>query len=76
MKFKDSWVKHLSLVKFSYNNSYQASFDMAPYEAMYERKCRTPTCWDEVCEQKLDDVKLIKVTFKKIRIIRERLKTA
>ncbi|XWS10474.1 hypothetical protein CRYUN_Cryun39dG0082700 [Craigia yunnanensis] len=41
LDFKDSWVKHLSLVEFIYNNSYQASIDMAPYEAFYRRKCQT-----------------------------------
>ena len=75
LEFKDSWVKHLSLVEFAYDNSYQASIDMAPYEVLYKRKCRTPICWDEVGEQKLNDVELIKVTSKKIWIIRERLKT-
>ena len=75
LEFKDSWVKHLSLVEFAYNNSYQASIGMAPYEALYERKCRTPIYWDEVGERKLNDVELIEVTTKKIQIIRERLKT-
>ena len=49
---------------------------MAPYEAQYGRKCRTPLCWDEVGERKLNDVKLIEETSEKIWIIRERLKTA
>ena len=73
LEFKDSWVMHLSLVEFVYNN-YQASIDMTPYEALYGRKCRTPLCWDEVCEQKLNDVELIETTLEKIKIIRERLK--
>ena len=76
LEFKGSWVKHLSLVEFAYNNSYQASVDMAPYETLYGRKCRTSICWDEVGEQKLNDVELIEITSKKIQIIRERLKTA
>ena len=38
LEFKDSWVKHLLLVEFAYNNSYQASIGMAPYEALYEKK--------------------------------------
>ena len=40
------------------------------------KKCRTPLCWDEVGERKLNDVELIETTSKKIKIIRERLKTA
>ena len=75
LEFKSSWVKHLPLVEFTYNNSYQASISMVPYEALYERKCKTPICWDEVKKRMLNDVKLIEVTTKKIQIIRERLKT-
>ena len=39
-------------MEFSYNNSYHASIEMAPYEAIYGRKCRTPLCWDEEGERK------------------------
>ena len=74
--FKDSWVLPLSLVEFAYNNSYHASIGMAPYETLYRRKCITPLCWDEVGEQKLNDVELIKTTSKTIKIIRKRLKIA
>ena len=76
LEFKESWEKHLSFVEFTYNNSYQASIGMAPYETLYGKKCRTPICLDEVGERKLNDVKLIEVTSEKIRIIRERLKIA
>ena len=49
---------------------------MAPYEALYGRKCRTSICWDEVGERKFNDVELIKMTSEKIQIIRETLKIA
>ncbi|GJY71235.1 putative reverse transcriptase domain-containing protein [Tanacetum coccineum] len=48
--FGNGWVKHLPLVEFSYNNSYQASIKAAPFEALYDRKCRSPVCWAEVGE--------------------------
>nr|GEV53855.1 hypothetical protein [Tanacetum cinerariifolium] len=51
--FGKGWVKHLSLVEFSYNNSYYASIKVAPYEALYGWKCRLPVCWDEVGEAQL-----------------------
>ena len=41
---KGSWEKHLPLVEFSYNNSYQASIQMVPYEALYRRSCRSSIC--------------------------------
>ena len=50
LDFKGSWEDHLHLVEFSYNNSYQASIKMAPFEALYGRKCRSPLYWDEVGE--------------------------
>ena len=40
--FKGSWDYHLLLIEFSYNNSYHSSIQMAPYEALYGRKCRSP----------------------------------
>ncbi|GJR44524.1 putative reverse transcriptase domain-containing protein [Tanacetum coccineum] len=43
--FRKGWVNHLSLVEFSYNNSYHASIKAAPFEALYGRKCRSPVCW-------------------------------
>ncbi|GJS68808.1 putative reverse transcriptase domain-containing protein [Tanacetum coccineum] len=39
--FGNSWDRHLSLVEFSYNNSYHASIKAAPYKALYGRKCRS-----------------------------------
>ncbi|CAA7051127.1 unnamed protein product [Microthlaspi erraticum] len=44
---------HLSLVEFAYNNSFQASIGMAPFEALYGRPCRTPLCWTQVGERSM-----------------------
>ena len=66
LEFKDSWVDHLPLVELAYNNSYQVSIGMAPYEVLYGRKCKTLICWDEVRKQKLSHVELIVITFEKI----------
>ena len=53
MKFKGNWENYLLLMEFAYNNIYQASIEMASYEALYGRKCRTPIFWDEVGERRL-----------------------
>ncbi|GKC73223.1 putative reverse transcriptase domain-containing protein, partial [Tanacetum coccineum] len=45
--FGRGWVNHLPLVEFSYNNSYHTSIKAAPFEALYDRKCRSPVCWAE-----------------------------
>jgi IS30 family transposase len=39
LKYRKSWDKSLPYAEFSYNNSYQASIKMAPYEALYGRQC-------------------------------------
>jgi hypothetical protein len=42
LRYGKSWDKSLSYAEFSCNNSYQASLRMAPFEALYGRKCRRP----------------------------------
>ena len=44
LDLKGSWEEHLPLVEFTYNNSYQTSIHMAPYEALYERPYRSLIC--------------------------------
>ena len=60
LKHKGSWEEHLPLVEFSYNNIYQTSIQMAPYEAMYGRPCRSPICWTEVGESSITGPDLIR----------------
>jgi hypothetical protein len=48
LTYGSDWEKSLSYAEFSYNNDYQASLKMAPFEALYGRKCRTPLMWSEV----------------------------
>jgi hypothetical protein len=76
LDFKGSWIDHLTLVEFAYNNSYQASIEMAPYEALYGRRCRSPICWDEVGERKILGPEIVLKTCEKIELIRERLRVA
>ncbi|XP_027158198.1 uncharacterized protein LOC113759821 [Coffea eugenioides] len=51
--FGGGWSQYLTLVEFAYNNSYHSSIQMAPYEALYGRRCRSPIHWDEVIRQRL-----------------------
>ncbi|GJX69486.1 putative reverse transcriptase domain-containing protein [Tanacetum coccineum] len=71
-----SWVKHLPLAEFSYNNSYHASIKAAPYEALYGQKCRSPVCWAEVGEAQLTGPELIQETTEKIVLIKQRMQAA
>lgn len=76
LDFKGSWEEYLPLVEFAYNNSYQAMIGMAPYEAPYGRRCRTPLCWNEVGERKLLGPELIQATLEKVKLIQKRILTA
>ena len=62
--------------KFSYNNGYQASLGMSPFEALYGRKYRTPIMWSEVRERALVRPALIKEVEERVARIREKLKVA
>ena len=73
---KGSWEERLPLVEFAYNNSYQASIQMAPYEALYGRPCMSPLCWTEMGESSITGPDLIRDTSEKVSLIRQRLLTA
>ena len=74
--YEGSWDRHIPLVEFVYNNSFQSSIGMAPYEALYIRKCRTSLYWTELSEKKIIGLDLIQETEEKVKMIRERLKVA
>ncbi|WVZ63443.1 hypothetical protein U9M48_013076 [Paspalum notatum var. saurae] len=66
------WESSLPYAEFSYNNG----LGMAPFEALYGRKCRTPLIWAEDQEQVPTGPALLKEAEEKIEEIRERLKIA
>ncbi|KAA3463644.1 DNA/RNA polymerases superfamily protein [Gossypium australe] len=66
LDFRGSWEEFLPLAEFAYNNSYQASIKMAPYEALYGRRCRTPTCWTELGERQFLGPELVAETEDKV----------
>ncbi|GKE39464.1 putative reverse transcriptase domain-containing protein [Tanacetum coccineum] len=74
--FRKGWVNHLPLVEFSYNNSYHASIKVAPFEALYGRKCRSPVCWAEVGQVQLTGPEIVQETTEKIIQIKQRMQVA
>ena len=76
LDFGGSWNEHLPLAEFSYNNSYQSSIKMPPFEALYGRKCRSPICWLESEGNTEFEPDYIKDQQRIIDIIRDRLKIA
>ncbi|WVZ70727.1 hypothetical protein U9M48_019370 [Paspalum notatum var. saurae] len=51
LTYSTKWDECLPLAEFAYNNSYQKSLEMAPFEALYGRRCRTPLNWSEPGER-------------------------
>ncbi|WMV45483.1 hypothetical protein MTR67_038868 [Solanum verrucosum] len=72
--FKGNWDDHLPLIEFVYNNSCHSSIQMAPYEALYGRRCRSPIGWFEVGEARLIGPALVHQAIEKVKTIQERLK--
>ena len=63
-------------MEFTYNNSYQLGIGMAPYEALYGRRCRTPMCWIKLDKHKIVGPDLVKDMEEKVQIIQQRLRAA
>ncbi|XP_027358806.1 uncharacterized protein LOC113867606 [Abrus precatorius] len=74
MEQQETWEECLLLIEFTYNNSYHASLEMAPYEALYGRKCRTPLCWYESGEAILHAIDLVQRQNDQIKMIKEKMK--
>ncbi|GKV13463.1 hypothetical protein SLEP1_g24465 [Rubroshorea leprosula] len=76
LDWKGSWDQHLSTVEFAYNNSYQSSIRMAPFEALYGRRCRSPVYWTEVGERSILGPELVQQSSEIVQLIKERLRAA
>src|SRR5438105_6471799 len=74
--FAKSWDEYLPLAEFSYNNSYQKSLQMTPFEALYGRRCRSPLNWSEPRERVTFGPDLVTEAEEKVRVIQNHLKTA
>ena len=74
LTYGSDWERSLSFAELSYNNSYQASLKMSPFEAMYGRKCTTPLMWLEVGERQFFGLAVIKDAEEQVAKVRENLK--
>ena len=61
-----------SLAEFSYNNSYQSSINMAPFEALYGRRCRSPIDWFDAFEVRPWGTDLLRDSLEKVKSIQEK----
>jgi hypothetical protein len=76
LDFPQKWDDCLPLAEFSYNNNYQESIKMAPFEALYGRRCRTPLNWSEPGERSFLRPDMVKETEEKVQRIIHNLKKA
>jgi hypothetical protein len=76
LHYGKNWDKCLSLAEFSYNNNYQSSLKMAPFEALYGRRCRTPLSWSQAREREIFGPDLVLKEEEKVRVIIKNLEAA
>jgi hypothetical protein len=76
IQYDKNWDKCLALAEFSYNNSYQSSLKMAPFEALYSRRCRTLLRWSQTGERNIFGPDLVTEAEEKVKIIQSNLKAA
>jgi hypothetical protein len=74
LQYGRSWDKSLPYAEFSYNNSYQESLKMAPFEMLYDHRCRTPLFWSETGERKVFGPKILQQAEKQVHMVRENLR--
>jgi hypothetical protein len=70
------WDKRLPYAEFCYNNSYQASLKMPPFQALYRKNSRTPLHWDQLGERQVFGPDILLEAEKNIRMVGENLKTS
>ena len=73
MDWGGSWEQYLALAEFAYNNSFQASIGMPPFEALYGRLCRSLLCWEEPGDRSVLSPNFVQECNEKILLIRQRL---
>eukprot|EP00253_Pinus_taeda_P012907 PITA_12907 len=76
MDQQSHWEKYLSLIEFAYNNNYQSSIRMPPFEALHGRPCRTLLSWDMLEDRMIVGPELIQEMEEQVKQIRQRLKEA
>jgi hypothetical protein len=76
LQYGRSWDKSLSYAELSYNNSYQESLKMEPFDMLYGRRCWTPLFWSETGERKVFGPDILQEAEKQVLMVRENLRVA
>jgi hypothetical protein len=70
------WDKHIPLAEFSYNNNYQESIKMSPFETLYGQPYCTPLSWFELDERVIFGPDIVTKVEEKVKQIRINILTA
>jgi hypothetical protein len=73
LQYRRRWDKSLLYAEFSYNNSYQESLKMTPFEILYGRRCQTPLFWSETGERNVFGPDVLQEVEKQVRMVRENM---
>jgi hypothetical protein len=73
LQYGITWDKSLPYAEFSYNNSYQESLKMEPFEMLYGCRCQTPLLWNETGERKVFRPDILQEVEKQVHMVRESL---
>jgi hypothetical protein len=74
LEYQGCWDQNLPCAEFSYNNSYQETLKMAPFEVLYGHRCHTPLNWIEQGEKVIFGPDLVEEAEATVRCIQENLK--
>ena len=74
--FLASWPDKVTLMEFTYNNSYQQSLKKSPYQELYGRKYQSPIHWHEASERKFLGPGEVDKVSDEIEIIKNRLQAS
>ena len=70
------WEDYLHLVEFAYNNHYQASAKMSPFEILYGRRCNTPISWSNPVDRLMLGPEMLKEMEQIVKQVQSNLKVA
>ncbi|WVZ70085.1 hypothetical protein U9M48_018783 [Paspalum notatum var. saurae] len=76
LTYGPNWEDSLPFAEFSYNNSYQASIEMSPFQALYGRQCRTSLMWEEAGERQFFGPAIFEEAAENVAKVRDNLKIA
>jgi hypothetical protein len=76
LQYGRSWDKSLPYAEYSYNNNYQESLKMKPFEMLDGRRCQTPLFWSETRERNVFGPNILQEAEKQVRMVRENLRVA